>query len=196
LDELLNQEENYHERQTQNRSDRADGGRKLLAHRRKRFSMALDVAREFWDKDYNAAFIDLLRENHHARSRLTSRMGAPVPSRSVTGRRCGDHEHLDRCSGRVGVVAKDWAKQLPGNASPTTSAMLFWLAQPGSLKGINWDDLAKPGIRSSWSTFMVAMAATPTLAAWGPAAGRALPMRKLPIRRQDVQTCPMLVGWP
>ena len=35
----------------------------------------------------------------------------------------------------VGVVAKDWAKRFPGNASPTTSTMLF-LVRNGNPKGI------------------------------------------------------------
>jgi hypothetical protein len=46
-----------------------------------------------------------------------------------------------------GVVAKDWAKRFPHNASPTTSTMLF-LVRNGNPKGIkDWDDLIKPGVQ-------------------------------------------------
>jgi sulfate transport system substrate-binding protein len=45
------------------------------------------------------------------------------------------------------VVAKDWTKKFPDNASPTTSTMLF-LVRNGNPKGIkDWDDLIKPGIQ-------------------------------------------------
>jgi sulfate transport system substrate-binding protein len=47
----------------------------------------------------------------------------------------------------TGVVAKDWAKKFPNNASPTTSTMLF-LTRNGNPKGIkDWDDLTKPGVQ-------------------------------------------------
>jgi sulfate transport system substrate-binding protein len=47
----------------------------------------------------------------------------------------------------VGVVAKDWNKKFPDNASPTTSTMLF-LVRNGNPKGIkDWDDLIKPGVQ-------------------------------------------------
>ena len=45
------------------------------------------------------------------------------------------------------MVAKDWAKRFPNNASPTTSTMLF-LVRNGNPKGIkDWDDLIKPGVQ-------------------------------------------------
>ncbi|MES2402600.1 MAG: sulfate ABC transporter substrate-binding protein, partial [Pseudomonadota bacterium] len=47
----------------------------------------------------------------------------------------------------TGLVARDWTKKFPGNASPTTSTMLF-LVRNGNPKGIkDWDDLIKPGIQ-------------------------------------------------
>ena len=46
-----------------------------------------------------------------------------------------------------GVVAKDWTKKFPHDASPTTSTMLF-LVRNGNPKGIKyWDDLIKPGVQ-------------------------------------------------
>jgi sulfate transport system substrate-binding protein len=47
----------------------------------------------------------------------------------------------------TGVVAKDWVKKFPNNASPTSSTMLF-LVRNGNPKNIkDWDDLIKPGIQ-------------------------------------------------
>ncbi|MEX3582032.1 MAG: sulfate ABC transporter substrate-binding protein [Burkholderia sp.] len=44
------------------------------------------------------------------------------------------------------LVAKDWQKRLPDNASPYTSTIVF-LVRKGNPKGIkDWDDLIKPGV--------------------------------------------------
>jgi sulfate/thiosulfate-binding protein len=46
-----------------------------------------------------------------------------------------------------GIVAKDWQKRLPQNASPYTSTIVF-LVRKGNPKGIkDWDDLAKPNLK-------------------------------------------------
>jgi sulfate transport system substrate-binding protein len=45
-----------------------------------------------------------------------------------------------------GLIAADWQKRLPMNASPYTSTIVF-LVRKGNPKGIkDWDDLIKPGI--------------------------------------------------
>lgn len=45
-----------------------------------------------------------------------------------------------------GLVAKDWQKRLPDNATPYTSTIVF-LVRHGNPKGIHdWPDLVKPGI--------------------------------------------------
>jgi sulfate transport system substrate-binding protein len=45
-----------------------------------------------------------------------------------------------------GLIAADWQKRLPLNASPYTSTIVF-LVRKGNPKGIrDWDDLIKPGI--------------------------------------------------
>jgi len=45
-----------------------------------------------------------------------------------------------------GLIATDWQKRLPLNASPYTSTVVF-LVRKGNPKGIkDWDDLIKPGI--------------------------------------------------
>jgi sulfate/thiosulfate transport system substrate-binding protein len=46
-----------------------------------------------------------------------------------------------------GIIAKDWQKRLPQNASPYTSTIVF-LVRKGNPKGIkDWEDLAKPGVK-------------------------------------------------
>ena len=46
-----------------------------------------------------------------------------------------------------GLLAKDWQKKLPQNASPYTSTIVF-LVRKGNPKGIkDWNDLAKPGVK-------------------------------------------------
>jgi sulfate/thiosulfate transport system substrate-binding protein len=111
-----------------------------------------DVAREFY-KDYNAAFIanykkttgkDIKIDQSHGGSSAIARSVADgLDADVVTMNTSTDVEFL----AGVGVVAKDWAKRFPGNASPTTSTMLF-LVRNGNPKGIkDWDDLIKPGIQ-------------------------------------------------
>jgi sulfate/thiosulfate transport system substrate-binding protein len=111
-----------------------------------------DVAREFY-KDYNAAFIahykkttgkDVKVDQSHAGSSAVARSVADgLDADVVTMNTSTDVDFL----ANAGVVAKDWTKKFPDNASPTTSTMLF-LVRNGNPKGIkDWDDLIKPGIQ-------------------------------------------------
>ncbi|MCX7278103.1 MAG: sulfate ABC transporter substrate-binding protein [Burkholderiales bacterium] len=111
-----------------------------------------DVAREFY-KDYNAAFIahikkttgkDVKVDQSHAGSSAIARSVAEgLDADVVTMNTSTDIDFL----ADKGVVAKDWNKKFPGNASPTTSTMLF-LTRNGNPKGIkDWDDLVKPGVQ-------------------------------------------------
>ncbi|WP_394790611.1 sulfate ABC transporter substrate-binding protein [Rhodoferax sp.] len=111
-----------------------------------------DVAREFY-KDYNAAFVahikkttgkDVKIDQSHAGSSAIARSVAEgLDADVVTMNTSTDIDFL----ADKGVVAKDWNKKFPGNASPTTSTMLF-LTRNGNPKGIkDWDDLVKPGIQ-------------------------------------------------
>ena len=111
-----------------------------------------DVAREFY-KDYNAAFVahykkttgkDIKVDQSHGGSSAIARSVADgLEADVVTMNTSTD---IDFLAG-VGVVAKDWQKKFPDNASPTTSTMLF-LVRNGNPKGIkDWDDLIKPGIQ-------------------------------------------------
>jgi len=111
-----------------------------------------DVAREFY-KDYNTAFAahykkttgkDVKIDQAHGGSSAQARavndgLDADVVSMNTTT----DIEFL----ANNGIVAKDWAKKFPFNASPTTSTILF-LTRNGNPKGIkDWDDLVKPEIQ-------------------------------------------------
>ncbi len=115
-------------------------------------NVSYDVAREFY-KDINPAFVanykkatgkDVKIDQAHAGSSAQARavndgLGADV----VTFNTTTDVQFL----ADNGVVAKDWAKKFPSDASPTTSTMLF-LVRKGNPKGIkDWDDLTKPGVQ-------------------------------------------------
>lgn len=115
-------------------------------------NVSYDVAREFY-KDYNAAFIanykkttgkDVKVDQSHAGSSAQARAVADgLDADVVTMNTSTDIDFL----ANAGVVAKDWAKRFPNNASPTTSTMLF-LTRNGNPKGIkDWDDLIKPGVQ-------------------------------------------------
>jgi sulfate/thiosulfate transport system substrate-binding protein len=111
-----------------------------------------DVAREFY-KDYNAAFIaqykkttgkDIKIDQSHGGSSAIARSVADgLDADVVTMNTTTDVDFL----ANAGVVAKDWNKRFPDNASPTTSTMLF-LVRKGNPKGIkDWDDLTRPGVQ-------------------------------------------------
>jgi len=124
----------------------------LVAAQTTLLNASYDVAREFY-KDYNAAFVahykkttgkDVKIDQAHGGSSAQARaVNDGLDADVVTMNTTTDIEFL----ASTGVVAKDWAKRFPGNASPTTSTMLF-LVRNGNPKNINdWDDLVKPGVQ-------------------------------------------------
>ena len=124
----------------------------LVAAQTTLLNASYDVAREFY-KDYNSAFVahykktagkDVKIDQAHAGSSAQARaVNDGLEADVVTMNTTTDIEFL----AGTGVVAKDWAKRFPGNASPTSSTMLF-LVRNGNPKNIkNWDDLIKPGIQ-------------------------------------------------
>src|SRR6218665_3290660 len=111
-----------------------------------------DVAREFY-KDINPAFAahykkatgkDVKIDQAHGGSSAQARaVNDGLDADVVTFNTTTDIEFL---AGN-GIVAKDWAKRFPNDASPTTSTILF-LVRNGNPKGIkDWDDLIKPGVQ-------------------------------------------------
>lgn len=111
-----------------------------------------DVAREFY-KDINPAFIasykkstgkDVKIDQAHGGSSAQARAVADgLDADVVTMNTTTDVDFL----AGIGVVAKDWQKRFPNDASPTTSTMLM-LVRKGNPKGIkDWEDLTKPGVQ-------------------------------------------------
>ena len=111
-----------------------------------------DVAREFY-KDINPAFVahykkatgkDVKIDQAHGGSSAQARaVNDGLAADVVTFNTTTDVQFL----ADNGVVAKDWAKKFPNDASPTTSTMLF-LVRKGNPKNIkDWDDLTKPGVQ-------------------------------------------------
>ena len=111
-----------------------------------------DVAREFY-KDYNTAFAshykkstgqDIKIDQAHGGSSAQARaVNDGLAADVVTFNTTTDIEFL----ASNGVVAKDWAKKFPNDASPTTSTMLF-LVRNGNPKNIkDWSDLIRPDVK-------------------------------------------------
>ena len=111
-----------------------------------------DVAREFY-KDINPAFVahykkatgkDVKIDQAHGGSSAQARaVNDGLAADVVTFNTTTDVQFL----ADNGVVAKDWAKKFPNDASPTTSTMLF-LVRKGNPKNIqDWSDLVKPGVQ-------------------------------------------------
>ncbi|NMM79733.1 thiosulfate transporter subunit [Acidovorax sp. SRB_14] len=115
-------------------------------------NVSYDVAREFY-KDYNAAFVahykkttgkDIKIDQAHGGSSAQARaVNDGLAADVVTFNTTTDIEFL---AGN-GVVAKDWAKKFPYDASPTTSTMLFLVRNGNPKKIKDWDDLVKPGVQ-------------------------------------------------
>lgn len=124
----------------------------VVAQAQTLLNASYDVAREFY-KDYNAAFVahykkttgkDVKIDQAHGGSSAQARaVNDGLDADVVTMNTTTDVEFL----AGTGVVAKDWQKRFPNNASPTTSTMLF-LTRNGNPKAIrDWDDLTRPGIQ-------------------------------------------------
>ncbi len=123
-----------------------------LASAQTLLNVSYDVSREFY-KDFNAAFTahykktagkDVKVDQSHAGSSAQARAVADgLEADVVTFNTTTDIDFLVSRN----VVAADWAKRFPNNASPTSSTMLF-LVRNGNPKGIkDWDDLIKPGVQ-------------------------------------------------
>jgi sulfate transport system substrate-binding protein len=111
-----------------------------------------DVAREFY-KDYNAAFIAHYQKSTGKTIKIDqAHGGSSAQARAVNDGLDADVVTMNTTTdldflASTGVIAKDWAKRFPNNASPTTSTMLF-LVRHGNPKNIrDWDDLIRPGVQ-------------------------------------------------
>jgi sulfate/thiosulfate-binding protein len=114
-------------------------------------NVSYDPTRELYN-DYNKAFAKLWEAQ--SGGKLTVRQshgGSGKQARSVIDGLEADVVTLalaydiDEIAER-GLIAKDYLKRLPDNASPYTSTIVF-LVRKGNPKGIkDWDDVVKPGV--------------------------------------------------
>lgn len=114
-------------------------------------NVSYDVSRDFY-KDYNPLFqkhwkaktgegLDL-KQSHGGSSKQVRAVADGLEADVVTMNQATDVDFL----ADKGLVAKDYAKKFPANASPYTSTMVL-IVRKGNPKGIkDWSDLAKPGV--------------------------------------------------
>jgi sulfate transport system substrate-binding protein len=111
-----------------------------------------DVARDVY-KDYNPLFQKYwkaksgesleLKQSHGGSSKQVRAVADGLEADVVTMNQANDIEFL----AEKGLVAKDWAKKFPNNASPYTSTMVF-IVRKGNPKAIkDWSDIAAPGVQ-------------------------------------------------
>ena len=115
-------------------------------------NVSYDVSRDFY-KDYNPIFqkywkaktgesIDV-RQSHAGSSKQVRAVADGLEADVVTMNQASDVDFL----AEKGLVASDYAKKFPNNASPYTSTMVF-IVRKGNPKGLkDWPDLVKPGIQ-------------------------------------------------
>lgn len=111
-----------------------------------------DVTREFY-KEYNASFANDWKAKTGEEPKIDqSHGGSSKQARSVLDGLEADVVTMNQSTdidilADNGLVAKDWVKQFPNNASPHTSTIVF-LVRKGNPKGIkDWSDLVRPGIQ-------------------------------------------------
>lgn len=111
-----------------------------------------DVSRELFD-DINPAFVRYwkaqsgetlaIRQSHGGSSKQARSVAEGMPADVVTFNQVTDVELLRKS----GLVAADWRKRLPNNASPYYSLPVF-LVRAGNPKRIrDWNDLVRPGVQ-------------------------------------------------
>ncbi len=115
-------------------------------------NVSYDVARDFY-KDYNLLFAKHwkekggetveLKQSHAGSSKQVRAVADGLEADVVTMNQASDIDFL----AEKGLVAKDYAKKFPNNASPYTSTMVF-IVRKGNPKGFkDWSDLAAPGVQ-------------------------------------------------
>ena len=115
-------------------------------------NVSYDVARDFY-KDYNPLFQKYwkaqsgesieLKQSHAGSSKQVRAVADGLEADVVTMNQASDVDFL----ADKGLVARDYAKKFPTNASPYTSTMVF-IVRKGNPKAIkDWNDLAQPGMQ-------------------------------------------------
>ncbi|MEG0821995.1 MAG: sulfate ABC transporter substrate-binding protein [Burkholderiaceae bacterium] len=116
-------------------------------------NVSYDVMRDFY-KDINPAFIKSYKEQ--TGRELTIQMshgGSSKQARAVIDGLAADvitmnqSNDIDILAARGGLIPADWAKRLPGNSAPFTSATVF-IVRKGNPKAIkDWGDLARGDVK-------------------------------------------------
>ena len=115
-------------------------------------NVSYDVARDVY-KDFNPKFqahwqakagekVEI-KQSHGGSSKQARAVADGLEADVVTMNQATDVDFL----AEKGLVAKDYAKKFPNNASPYTSTMVF-IVRKGNPKQIkDWGDVAKPGVQ-------------------------------------------------
>ena len=116
-------------------------------------NVSYDVARELY-KEVNPAFIAAykqqtgqtvtIKQSHGGSSKQARAVADGLEASVVTMNQAND---IDLLVGR-GLVAKDWARKFPNNATPYYSTMVFLVRKGNPKKVHDWQDLARPGVAS------------------------------------------------
>jgi sulfate transport system substrate-binding protein len=115
-------------------------------------NVSYDVSRDFY-KDFNPLFQKYwksksgesieLKQSHAGSSKQVRAVADGLEADVVTMNQASDVDFL----AEKGLVAKDYAKRFPNNASPYTSTMVF-IVRKGNPKALqDWPDLVKPGVQ-------------------------------------------------
>ena len=115
-------------------------------------NVSYDVSRDFY-KDYNPAFQKYwkaksgetleLKQSHAGSSKQVRAVADGLEADVVTMNQASDVDYL----ADKGLVAKDYAKKFPSNASPYTSTMVF-IVRKGNPKALrDWPDLVQAGLQ-------------------------------------------------
>jgi sulfate/thiosulfate transport system substrate-binding protein len=114
-------------------------------------NVSYDPTREFY-QEYNAIFAKdwkaktgetvVINQSHGGSGKQARAVQDGLQADVVTLALSADIDALSS----AGLIAPDWAKRLPANASPVTSTIVF-LVRKGNPKGIkDWADLIKSGV--------------------------------------------------
>jgi sulfate/thiosulfate transport system substrate-binding protein len=115
-------------------------------------NVSYDVARDFY-KDYNPLFQKYwkaktgenveLKQSHAGSTKQVRAVADGLEADVVTMNQASDVDFL----AERGLVAADYAKKFPTNASPYTSTMVL-IVRKGNPKALkDWSDLIKPGVQ-------------------------------------------------
>lgn len=110
--------------------------------------VAYDVIRDFY-KEYNADFRlqhpdVVVSQSHGGASKQALSVASGLPADMVTLTQANDIEMLVK----KGLVATTWQRDLPNNATPFGSVMVFLVKKGNPKQILDWQDLARDDVRT------------------------------------------------